>query len=298
MLSNPFLDHPEYKKEFINHCHLSYGLFGGICEVYWSRKRDFWFGFNENDYRKTYVVNIPKLISFRSGRTSDNILYQATKTILSYKASINANTSNQKAKFKDCFGRAFNDIINILSDDYYFDKEILQYSVMAVFKLFFKKIDSFGQTDFNSFISQMINYYSGYSLLIVSALTLYKSNLDAKKKQKAENYEIFITSLFAKIISAAQDENMKQMLLNSNVLILSIDERDFWFTTNFRRNDGVYCQFHYMKELEFACPTARNYKMIESFIDIIKSCMCQGTIDYNELLEQLDCKNLFQNINF
>lgn len=298
MYGNPFLDHPEYKNEFKNHCRLSHKTFGGNCEVFWTRKRDFWFGFNENDYRKTYVFNIPKLISFRSGKTSDNILYQATKTILSYKASINANSSDQKAKFKDCFGQAFNDIINILSDNYNFDKQILEYSIMAVFSLLFSKIDSFGQNDFKSFISQMINYYSGYSLLIVSALTLYKSNLDAKKRQKAENYEIFITSLFANIISAAQDENLKQMLLNSNVLILSIDERDFWFTTNFRRNDGVYCKFHYMNELEFACPTARNYKMIETFVDIITSCMRQGTIDYNKLLEQLDCKYLFQNINF
>ena len=284
---DPLVEHPEYveliRKKFEEE---EESKRNPEYSLVWMRKPKFF----DKDHRTIKAYNMPLLME-GEGRT-DGFLYANAQALLEARQA--AAHSEVIAKM---IGKPVSKIfIKLLTERLAGSNEIV---TVADFLGTDEQtaIDSFINAAGMTFISQVsmgLSLVSAFTnilhafpsltpkgrlaVVILTSVLSVRAEESAINYQSAENSAIVLNSVFQKILNRPQD------VMDSNLLVTAIDERNNFLGT-LSRNDGAWCDFVYIGGLKCA-PRARDYQggqLVNTYIDIYHRIMQDESLDLKAL---------------
>lgn len=293
-LGNPFDEHPEYYGEMRSAFEKNFEYTRNDQSPYcWEKKPSYLL--LSNDYRKIRVYNMTHL---ERKEVRDNFFNSSIKLLRDA-----IECSNRAKAIAECSGEI---VLRIFKEKY--EEKIKGTSEIKVIADFLgtdekiainSVVRSIGMTWFNraAHVASMVVAFSGALdsltlfnpfLGIAAGLALdvlcYTTSLNRFENEKIENYSKSLYSVWSIMI------NDPDRVLNSNVLITAVDERDFYniFRHNsLRRNDESWCDFRKIGDLKCA-PLGNSCPRIRKYLDDFKSLAVNGSLSLTKLEEYID----------
>lgn len=310
---DPLYEHPEYVAMIRKHFEKAKSINSTAYAWKWEKKFE-WKMFS-SDYRTIRVYNIPYLVRFRDKK--DGFLITYAKALLqAKKIGVTASKLSEKSKekFIEYFSKEISDYIkrNGLGENL---KDFLgaENEDVAIKSFIASLILSASAKVLGAITATSCVAMNAYNFLlpflpavavaappVAIAITVVHNLVNIARifttsktfaEERIANYALVLSHINRAFLNDTETEN----ILNSNVLITAVDERNFyslpvWNSFPGRRNDEGWAHFANIEGL--ACsPIAKDYEsgdVIKAYQDIFREISCNESLDLDKMEKYIE----------